>query len=133
MTKNILIVESRYYKDVASMLLDAAVSEINKYKYQYKTIDVHGALEIPILISKAIKEDKYDGFIALGCVIKGETPHFDFLCNSIFISLLGLSTKSNKPIGNGIITALNMSQAKKRSLIKGREAVHAVLEVIKNG
>ena len=68
----------------------------------------------------------------MGCVIKGETPHFDFICNSTFISLINLSTKSNKPIGNGIITTLNMKQAKKRSLTKGVEAANAVLEIIQN-
>ena len=69
----------------------------------------------------------------MGCVIKGETPHFDFICNSTFISLLDLSIKFKKPVGNGIITSLNMKQAKKRSFIKGKEAAKAVLEVIKNG
>ena len=92
---------------------------------------IPGTFEIPVVISKNLK--KFDGFIALGCVIKGETPHFDFLCNSTFSALLNLSTKSRKPIGNGIITALNMSQAKKRSFVKGKEAANAVIEIIKNG
>ena len=69
----------------------------------------------------------------MGCVIKGKTPHFDFICNSTFSSLLNLSTISKKPIGNGVITALNMSQARERSHLKGKEAATAVLEVIKNG
>ena len=75
---------------------------------------------------------RFDSFIVLGCVIKGETPHFDFLCNSTFTSLLNLSTKSKKPIGNGIITAHNMGKAKKRAIVKGREAANAILEVMKN-
>ena len=83
-----------------------------------------------MIISKNIK--KFDGFIALGCVIKGKTPHFDFICNSTFISLQSLSTISKKPVGNGIITSLNMKQAKQRSLIKGKEAANAVLEIFKN-
>ena len=111
MSNNILIVESRYYKDIASMLLDAAISEINKYKYQYKTIDVHGALEIPILISKAIKENKYDGFIALGCVIRGETSHYDIVSEISANYLLKLSTKYVIPITNGILTVNNKQQA----------------------
>jgi 6,7-dimethyl-8-ribityllumazine synthase len=83
---------------------------------------------------------KFDGFIALGCVIKGQTPHFDLICNSIFSSILNLSVDYNKPIGNGIITALNLKQAKQRSKNKNRkkpnkgsEAAKAVLSILKNG
>ena len=96
-----------------------------------KIIKVPGTFEIPVIIAKNL--NKYDGFIALGCVIKGQTPHYEFLCNSTFISLLNISTTYKKPIGNGIITALNKSQAKIRSVIKGKEAAEAVLEILKNG
>ena len=129
MKKNFLIIIANYYKDISIGLLSSAKRFIPKNS-KFKVIEVPGVFEIPVTISKNIK--KYDGFIALGCVIKGETPHFDFICYSTFISLLNLSTESKKPIGNGIITALNMRQAKKRSLIKGKEAANAVLEIIKN-
>ena len=76
-------------------------------------INVPGVYEIPIAIRKNIK--KFDGFIALGCVIKGQTPHFDLICSSTFNSILNLSINFNKPIGNGIITAYNMKQALQRS------------------
>ena len=79
------------------------------------------------MISKKLKH--FDGFIALGCVIKGETPHFDFICNSTFNSIQNLSTQSKKPIGNGIITALNMKQAKARGK-KGKEAANAIISVL---
>ena len=116
MKNKLLIVASDYYKEITKNLINGSLSKLKLKKKSVTVIKVPGTFEIPVLISKNLK--KYDGFIALGCVIKGETPHFDFICNSTFISLLNLSTKSNKPIGNGIITALNMSQAKKRSLIK---------------
>ena len=100
-------------------------------------LDVPGIYEIPVAIKRNIK--KYDGFVALGCVIKGETPHFDFICSSVFNSILSLSINYNKPIGNGIITALNNKQAKNRSTInsrnkpnKGSEAANAVIMILKN-
>ena len=130
MKNKLLIVASDYYKEITQNLINGSLSELKLKKKSVAVIKVPGTFEIPVLISKNLK--KYDGFIALGCVIKGETPHFDFICNSTFISLLNLSTKSKKPVGNGIITALNMRQARKRSLIKGKEAASAVLEIIKN-
>ena len=83
--------------------------------------------EIPVTISKNIK--KFDGFIALGCVIKGQTPHFDFISQASTDAIMKLSINSRKPIGNGIITCLNMKQAKARKK-KGAEAANAVLSVL---
>ena len=130
MKKKFLIVASNYYKDITQNLINGALKSLKVKQKKIAIIKVPGTFEIPVVISKNLK--RFDGFIVLGCVIKGETPHFDFICNSTFISLLKLSIKSKKPIGNGIITALNISQAKKRSFLKGKEAVNAVLEVIKN-
>ncbi len=130
MKKKILIIASNYYKDITQNLIKGAINYLQISKKNIKIIKVPGTFEIPVIISKNLK--RFDGFIVLGCVIKGETPHFDFLCNSTFISILNLSMKSKKPIGNGIITALNMAQAKKRSKIKGKEAAIAVIEVLKN-
>ena len=131
MKNKLLIVASDYYKEITQNLIKGCLSKIKSKNKNVVVMKIPGTFEIPVLISKNLK--KFDGFIALGCVIKGETPHFDFLCNSTFSSLLNLSTESKKPIGNGIITALNISQAKKRSLIKGEEAANAVIEIIKNG
>ena len=128
MSKRYLIVASDYYKQITQNLINSAIKKL-KIKKNITIIKVPGTFEIPVVISRNLKQ--FDGFVVLGCVIKGETPHFDFLCNSVFISLLNLSIKTKKPIGNGIITAINMSQAKKRSFIKGREAANAVLEIIK--
>ena len=130
MKKKFLIIASDYYKKITNNLIKGALKKINTNKKNVKIVKVPGTFEIPIIVSKNLK--KFDGFIALGCVIKGETPHFDFLCNSTFISLLNLSIKSNKPIGNGIITCLNMNQAKKRSMLKSSEAANAVLAIINN-
>ena len=131
MKKKFLIVASNYYKDITKNLINGSFKKLKNAKNDITIIKVPGTFEIPVVISKNLK--RYNGFIALGCVIKGQTPHFDFICNATFISLSNLSTKSNKPIGNGIITALNMKQAIKRSNLKGKEAANAVLEVIKNG
>ena len=129
MKKKILITASNYYSKITKTLITEALKVLKKNNIDFKIIYVTGTFELPVIISKNIK--KYDGFIALGCVIKGETPHFDYLCISTFNAILNLSVKSKKPIGNGIITSLNMDQAEKRSFIKGKEAVNAVLEVLK--
>jgi 6,7-dimethyl-8-ribityllumazine synthase len=92
-----------------------------------KTIKVPGVFEIPVTISKNIK--KYDAFLALGCVIKGETPHFDFISKASTNAIMDLSITSKKPIGNGIITCLNMKQAIARKK-KGAEAAEAVISIL---
>ena len=97
-----------------------------------------GVYEIPVAIRKNIK--RFDGFVALGCVIKGQTPHFDLICSSTFKAILDLSITFNKPIGNGIITAFKLSQALQRCKItnskkpnKGSEAANAVMSILENG
>ena len=128
MRKKILIVVSDYYKDIASSLINSAKLYLkNKSSLSINFIRVPGVFEIPVTISKNIK--KYDAFISLGCVIKGETPHFDFISKSTTNAIMNLSISSNKPIGNGIITCLNMKQAKARGK-KGKEAAHAVFSVL---
>ena len=137
MKKKYLIVLADYYKNIANGLLKSALKVIPKSSI-VKIIKVPGAFEIPVTISKNIK--KYDAFLALGCVIKGSTPHFDLICKSSFDAILKLSVNYNKPIGNGIITALNLKQAKERSGLisvnktnKGSEASLAILSILKNG
>ena len=128
MKKKILIVVADYYKDIASNLINSAKLYLkNKSSLNINLIRVPGVFEIPVTISKNIK--KYDAFISLGCVIKGETPHFDFISKSTTNAIMNLSISSNKPIGNGIITCLNMKQAKARGK-KGKEAAHAVFSVL---
>ena len=126
MKKKILIVNANYYKDVSLGLLISAKTFIPK-NYNIKIINVPGVFEIPVTISKNI--NKYDAFIALGCVIKGQTPHFDFISQASTNGIMKLSIDSKKPIGNGIITCLNMKQAKARKK-KGGEAASAILSIL---
>ena len=129
--RKILIVVADYYKDVSSALLKSAKSNITN-KYSIKVIKVPGVFEIPVVISKNIK--RYDAFIALGCVIKGQTPHFDFISQSTIETIMNLSVDNKKPIGNGIVTCLNKNQAieraSKSNKNKGKEAANAVIELL---
>ena len=126
MNKNFLIVNANYYKDISSGLLKSATNLLPKNS-KVKIINVPGVFEIPVTISKNIK--KFDGFIALGCVIKGQTPHFDFISQASTDAIMKISINSKKPIGNGIITCLNMKQAKARKK-KGAEAAKAIVSVL---
>ena len=130
MKPKILIVTARYYEDFSKSLELYAVSTLDVKKIKYKIIPVPGVFEIPVVIAKNIK--KYDGFIALGCVIKGETPHFDFISQATIDAIMKLSIDYKKPIGNGIITSLNKLQAAQRSKKKGGEAANAVIKVLDN-
>ena len=125
--KKILIISSNYYKNISSKMLKNSIELITKNNLKYKIINVPGVFEIPVTISKNIRN--FDAFIALGCVIKGETPHFDFISNATTLAIMNLSIDNKKPIGNGIITCLNLKQAKARYK-KGKEAVQAVISVI---
>ena len=129
MKYKILIVLAKFYKDLSKNLILGAKEKL-KGKASIEIIEVPGSFEIPVVISKNIK--KYDGFVALGSIIKGETPHFDFISQSSINAIMQLSINSKKPIGNGIITTLNKKQAKFRSLTKGQEAADAVLSVLDN-
>ena len=126
MNKKLLIVNANYYQDISSGLLNSALRIIPK-KDKIKIINVPGVFEIPVTISKNLK--KFDAFIALGCVIKGQTPHFDFISQASTQAIMKLSIDSKKPIGNGIITCLNMKQAIARKK-KGAEAANAILSVL---
>ena len=126
MKKKILIVNANYYKDISNALLSSAQKSLSKLT-QVKIINVPGVFEIPVTIAKNLK--KFDGFIALGCVIKGQTPHFDFISQASTQGIMNIAIESKKPIGNGIITCLNMKQAKARKK-KGIEAANAVISVL---
>ena len=127
MKPKILIVASNYYEKITSTLI-LNTNIFLKNKGKFKILIVPGVFEIPVTIAKNIK--KYDGFIALGCVIKGETPHFDLISASVTNSIMNLSIDYKKPIGNGIITCFTMEQAVSRSSKKGQEAAKAVLSVL---
>lgn len=136
--KKILIINSNYYENISTNLLKGAKEVLKKHDVTTHIIDVSGVFEIPVTIRKYIR--KYDGFVALGCVIRGKTPHFDLICKSSFDGMMKISINFNKPVGNGIITALNISQARERSSLnkksfkpnKGSEAAKAVISILKN-
>jgi len=137
MKKKLCVVLADYYKDVANMLLEGATKEILDEESNgiiKKVCHVPGVFEIPVTISKVI--NKYDAFVALGCVIKGETPHFDLISKAVVNGIMDLSVKSKKPIGNGIITCLNKNQAIERADPNkkdiGGKAVSAALQTLAN-
>ena len=122
MKNKVVIIQANYYKDISAALLKSAKNELKNFA-KINIISVPGVFEIPVVISKNLK--KYDGFVALGCVIKGQTPHFDFISKSTTDAIMNISVESKKPVGNGIITCLNKKQAIARGK-KGREAANAV-------
>ena len=126
MKKKILIICANYYEDISIALIKSATKALPK-NFDVSTIYVPGVFEIPVTISKNLK--KFDAFIALGCVIRGETPHFDFISQATTDAIMKLSIHSKKPIGNGIITCLNMKQAKARKK-KGTEASKAIISIL---
>ena len=126
MNKKILIVLANYYKNISEGLLKCAMTNIPRSN-RVKIIRVPGVFEIPVTISKNLK--KFDAFLALGCVIKGQTPHFDFISQASTNAIMDISVSQKKPVSNGIITCLNMKQAKARKN-KGAEAANAAISIL---
>ena len=131
--KKVLIVSAEYYSEISTKMESDAIDCLKNWKdfsidQKNFLINVPGVFEIPVVIARNI--ESYDGIIALGCVIKGETPHFDFISKSTTEAIMNLSIKNKKPIGNGIITCLNKEQATIRSKKKGIEAAKAVISVL---
>ncbi|OUW73319.1 MAG: hypothetical protein CBD76_04050 [Pelagibacteraceae bacterium TMED216] len=121
----ILIVRSRYNNTLN--LLKSASLILKRKKINFTTISVRGSFEIPVCIARNIK--KFDGFIALGIIIKGETPNFNLISQAITSGLMEIAISNKKPIGNAVLTCLNAKQVDQRK-IKGKEAVEAVLDVL---
>lgn len=132
--KTCLIVYSDYYKDISKSLLKGSISILKKNNIKYELHRIDGSFEIPQLINIKLKSKKYYAALALGCIIKGQTPHFDFISSSISNSIMDLSIKYSLPIANGVLNCLNKKQAKLRSSSKknkGAEAAKALLSVLK--
>ncbi len=129
----VLIVVAPYYRDVADALLAGARRTLEKAGAEHETVDVPGALEVPVAIRIALRQGDWDGFVALGCVIRGETTHYDTVCNdsSRALMLLGLDTAC---IGNGILTVETLAQAEARAdpagMDKGGGAAAAALHLV---
>lgn len=128
MKKKIIIVISDYYKDISKGMIEYALKSLKGLNI-VKVIKVPGVFEIPVSIVKNI--NKADAFVALGCVIKGETPHFTFISQAVTQGIMDISIHYKKPIGNGIITCLNKKQAMSR-LKKGKEASNAIITILAN-
>ena len=111
--KNVLIVAADYYEEITTNLIEGAEKIFKEADIIVEIAKTNGSFEIPFLINKNL--EKYDGFVALGCIIRGETYHFELIANEVSRKIMDLSIKSNKPIGFGIITCENMQQAKARS------------------
>tara|TARA_B100001057_G_scaffold326083_1_gene326283 strand:+ start:567 stop:953 length:387 start_codon:yes stop_codon:yes gene_type:complete len=126
MKKKVLIVVSDYYKDIAEALLVSTKEFLDK-KIKFDIIKVPGVFEIPVIISKNIK--KFDGFVAIGCVIRGKTAHFDLISKSVIDAIMDISINSKKPVGNCILTCFNYKQALARKK-KGKEAALALNSII---
>ena len=126
MKKKVLIVLSDYYKDISEALLKSTKKYINK-RTSLKIVKVPGVFEIPVIISKNIK--KFDGFVAIGCVIRGKTAHFDLISKSVIDAIMYLSVNYKKPVGNCILTCFNYNQALVRKN-KGKEAALALNSIL---
>ena len=135
MTKT-LVVTAVYYPEISVSLKKGAITLLNANNHKIKTIDVPGVFEIPSIVAKYI--DKFDAAVVVGCIIKGQTIHFDLISRSVTEAIMNLSITQKKPIGNGIISCQNKKQALERSNTtdvsknKGVEAASAVIKTLNN-
>ena len=133
-TSHILIVTSRYYAEIAAELEAGATDTLREFDVTYDIVEAPGAFEIPAIISLAADAAEFDGFLALGCVVRGETSHYDYVCGECASGLMRLSM-SGIPIGFGVLTVENQDQAWARAnrsqKNKGREAAVACLEMVR--
>ncbi|MBL0318194.1 MAG: 6,7-dimethyl-8-ribityllumazine synthase [Alphaproteobacteria bacterium] len=131
----VLLVVAQFYEDLASQLVQGACHELHNLGMDYDTVNVPGTLEIPAAISFSLQHESYDGYIALGCVIRGETSHYDVVCQSVTAGINHLVLTHKLPLGFGVITAENMEQAANRadpSLRNyGGKAARACIEMMK--
>ena len=130
-----LLVASTFYPKITDGLINGALDEIKKNNFNYDVYKVNGSLEIPTQISILLNKKKYDAVIALGCIIKGKTDHYEFIANAITNALLSISLENRIPVSNAILTCSNIKQAIARSskkLNRAREAVLAAISVLQN-
>ena len=133
--KKILIIQATFYAKISKLLLEGAVKKIEEAGREYEIVTVPGALEIPTVIAFAEEEKKYAGYVALGCVIRGETSHYDIVANESARGLNKMAMKKKIAVGNGILTVENEAQAIVRAdpkqKDKGGFAANACLEMMK--
>lgn len=131
---HILIVEARFYEDVADEMAKGAIEALEAAGATWERITVPGAFEIPGAIAMAAKSGKFDGYVALGLVVRGETTHYDYVCEESARGLMDLAVRERLAIGYGILTTENFMQAWERARVgrgnKGRAAVEAALAMV---
>jgi 6,7-dimethyl-8-ribityllumazine synthase len=140
---HILIIEARYYEAIGETLEAGAIAELEAAGASFERIVVPGALEIPLALSQAVKsgligsddaDARFDGCVALGCVIRGDTSHYDIVCNNANHWLMRLAVENGIPLGNAILTVDTEAQAMERAQGgrkgKGAEAVRACLALV---
>lgn len=132
--KPLLLVVSPYYQEISEMLVSGATTAIYQAGFEAEMLTVPGAFEIPAAIAIAHASGRYAGYVALGCVIRGETTHYDYVCGECARGLQELALKDNVAVGFGVLTTENMKQAKQRADVtqgnKGGEAARAALRMI---
>ena len=131
----ILIVASSFYNEITSKMISSAEVELKKNNCTYKIFLVQGSLEIPTLISIKLKKERYDGALALGCIVKGQTSHNEVIASTITNTLLNISITNLKPVGNAVLSCNNLKQAiarTKGSKNRAAEAVDAIISVLDN-
>jgi len=131
---HILIVEAPYYTHISAELVKGATAALEAAQATHERISVPGAFEIPAAIRFASQTKRYDGFVALGCVIRGETTHYDYVCGESARGLQNLALEQGLAIGFGILTVENEAQALARAGVdkrnKGGEAANACLAMV---
>ena len=130
----IAIISANYYKNVCELLENGVITELTKHNLEYEIFHIAGVFEIPVALNFAIKSKKYSGFITLGCVIKGETDHYNFICDAVFHQISRMIVKNNVCSGMGIATVNNLAQAidraDKNKQNIGGNAVKAMLNIM---
>jgi 6,7-dimethyl-8-ribityllumazine synthase len=134
MSKKVLIVEARFYEDMADTLAEGAAAVLDAAGVAYERVSVPGVLEVPVAIKYAADSNSYDGYVALGVVIRGETTHYETVCNESARALMELGIKDQLSVGNGIQTVENSDQAWARCKMsekdKGGGAAKATLALM---
>ncbi len=128
----LLVVRAPYYRDVVDGLLDGATRILNEAGATFLTLDVAGAFELPQAIRIALRgREKFEGYVALGCIVKGETDHYDFICQATMAGMMDVALQFGLATGTGLLTVDTLSQAIERSRPdghnKGAEAAAAAL------
>ena len=133
-TPHVLIVIARFYDDIADQLVAGASAELDAQGATYEVIEVPGAFELPGVVRFAIESGRFDGYVALGCVIRGETSHYDHVCAECARGLNELAVHYQAPLGFGVVTTENREQAWERAATnrrnKGRDVAQACLRMV---